>query len=128
MGSRVPAAHLDGCYRYCALLLAKREWAAGLNRASQTMARPQLKWPLNIALDELILGRAHAGMAIENAARHWAAAAASTDAGAAQPGLEKGIDGVRAATSLEFFPLALLPHPPFRPIVADWDAPPPDLH
>src|SRR5258708_4017658 len=127
MGSRVPAAHLDGCYRYCALLLAKREWAAALNRASQTMARPQLKWPLNIALDELILGRAHAGMAIENAARHWAAAAASTDAGAAQAGLEKGIDGVRAASRLEFVPLGLLARAAFRRSVGDWDGAAGDL-
>ncbi len=91
------------------------------------MARPQLKWPLNIALDELILGRAHAGMAIENAARHWAAAAASTDAGAAQAGLEKGIDGVRAASRLEFVPLGLLARAAFRRSVGDWDGAAGDL-
>jgi len=126
-GAEFPLLTSTGGYRYCALLLAKREWAAALNRASQTMARPQLKWPLNIALDELILGRAHAGMAIENAARHWAAAAASTDAGAAQAGLEKGIDGVRAASRLEFVPLGLLARAAFRRSVGDWDGAAGDL-
>src|SRR5260370_9283564 len=91
------------------------------------MARPHLKWPLNIALDDWTLGRAHVGMEMETAARHWAAAAASTDAGAAQAGLEKGIDGVRAASRLEFVPLGLLARAAFRRSVGDWDGAAGDL-
>jgi hypothetical protein len=52
-------------YRYCDLLLTKREWAVARERANKTLDWMGSRyWLLGAALDTLTLGRAHLGLAL----------------------------------------------------------------
>jgi tetratricopeptide (TPR) repeat protein len=108
-------------FRYCNLPLAKGEWAAARDLAKNG------KWPLNIALDTLTLGRIQVGIAIENVAWQQALATARNDTRAAGARLDEAIDGVRAGGRLEFVPHGLLARAAFRRSVGDWDGATRDL-
>jgi hypothetical protein len=112
-------------YRYCDLLLAKREWAAARDRASQTLQwiRPH-NILLAIALDKLTVGRAHLGLALSSVA---ASAMTRDDACAAQARLGEAVEGFSAAEQLDDAPRGLLARAAFRRSVGDWDGAARDL-
>jgi TIR domain len=105
-------------YWYCDLWLAKGDWAAASERATQTLEWGKQEYPLlDFALDILTLGRAHLGLAL-------AAWPQSTerreDARTARSRLDEAVDGLRAAGRNEFIPRGLLARAAFRRSVGDW--------
>ena len=115
-------------YSYCDLLLARAEWIATRERASQT-----LEWGTShgelfaIALDTLILGRSHLGLAFGNALRQQPAGRARDDARTAHARLGEALDGMRASGRLDDLPRGLLARAAFRRSVGDWDGAARDL-
>jgi tetratricopeptide (TPR) repeat protein len=115
-------------YEYCDLLLVKGEWATARDRASQTLEWLKRRyWILDINLDTLTLGRAHLGLALDEAGPLWPAATAQNDARAARVRLGDAVDGLRTAGSLEHVPSGLLARAAFRRSVGDWDGAARDL-
>jgi len=108
-------------YGYCDLLLTGSEWAVARGRASQVLewARSN-KYPGDIALCTLTLGRAHLGLALANAAPQQRAATSRDDARTALGRLNEAVDGSRAAGTLERVPRGLLARAAFRRSVGDW--------
>jgi hypothetical protein len=112
-------------YRYCDLLLARGEWAAVRDRASQTLEWARLqKLLLAIALDTLTLGRAHFGLAPEDIAPPHPTVTACD---ATQAYLGEAVDGLRAAGTLDVVPRGLLARAAFCRSVGDWDGAARDL-
>jgi tetratricopeptide (TPR) repeat protein len=106
-------------YRYCDLLLARGEWAAVRDRASQTLEWARLqKLLLAIALDTLTLGRAHFGLAPEDIAPPHPTVTACD---ATQAYLGEAVDGLRAAGTLDVVPRGLLARAAFCRSVGDWN-------
>jgi hypothetical protein len=120
-GAEFPLPGSTRGFRYCNLLLAKGEWAAARGLAKNG------KWPLNVALDVLTIGRTHVGIAIENIARQQALATARNDTSMARARLDAAIDGVRAAGRLEFVPHGLLARAAFRRNLGNWNGAARDL-
>jgi hypothetical protein len=116
-----PSLYLVQGYMYCELLLAKGEWVAARDRASQTLewAKPHNRL-LGIALDTLTLGRAHLGLALGNTAPHRLGDAMRDDARTANDRLAKAVDGLRAAGGLDQLPRGLLARAASRRCIGDW--------
>jgi tetratricopeptide (TPR) repeat protein len=115
-------------YCYCDLLLAKGKWSVAHDRASLTLelVGPQY-WLLGIGLDTLTLGRAHLGLALENASLPQPAAAGLDNVCATRVRLSEAVDRLRAAGQLQYVPAALLARAAFRRSVGDWDGAARDL-
>jgi hypothetical protein len=110
-------------YWYCDLLLAEGDHAAARDRANQTVKwAKQHNMLLDIALDALTLGRAHFGLALAAIGAAPMSAAASDDARAARPHLDKAVDGLRAAGTGHHVPRALLARATLRRSNSDWAA------
>jgi tetratricopeptide (TPR) repeat protein len=115
-------------YRYCDLLLAKGEYIAARDQATQT-----LKWArhhgflLDIAHDTLALGRAHLGLGLALAGTHQMSAAMRGDARAAGARFDEAVDGLRAAGDTQFVGAGLLARIAFHRSVGDWESAARDL-
>ena len=115
-------------YWYCDRLLAKAEWAAARDRASQTLEWGGSQYTLlSIALDRLTLGRAHLGLALESVARHLPTITEHDNARAAYTQLGESVDGLRRAGQLDHIPRGLLARAGFRRSFGDWDGAARDL-
>jgi hypothetical protein len=110
-----------GGYRYCDLLLAKGGYTAARNRANETLEwATKDQWLLDVALDTLILGRAHLGLALDNDLQR-PIAATREDACTAHARLDAAVDGLRGAGTTHHIPRGLLARAAFRRSVGDWD-------
>ena len=100
-------------YQYCDLLLAEGEVEDVLRRARQTLGiSSSNKWLLDIALDQVSLGRAYmAGRELETAGEY----------------LSKAVDGLRAAGHMQYLPLGLLPRASYHRLRQDYAAAQRDL-
>jgi hypothetical protein len=107
-------------FQYCDLLLSKRQWQEVITRAVQT-----LEWGkpyaglLEIALDQLALGRAHLGLAQQ-------ADASAPDAPAqylaqAADRLQRAVDGLRQAGTQHYLPLSLLARAAWARVTQQFD-------
>jgi tetratricopeptide (TPR) repeat protein len=106
-------------YNYCDLLIRNGTSVAARNRAEKT-----LEWAnkandlLSIALDTLILGRAHLGSAIK-----WIGSAHSVSVYGSRTAatyIGEAVDRLRGAGYIDFLPLGLLARAAFRRSVGDW--------
>jgi len=114
-------------YRYCDFLLAEGQYAQARDRATQT-----LEWMrsfgalLHIALDTLILGQAHLGLALSMTGAQTSMSRA--DARAAETRLGQAVDGLRAIGQNDLIPRALLGRAALRRSVGDWEGAARDLN
>jgi tetratricopeptide (TPR) repeat protein len=113
-------------YRYCDLLLGKWEHAAAHASATKaSLIARKNNWLLNIALDTLIIGRAHLGRALSADAslvitrRH--------DVQEARRRLDQAVDDLRSAGASHHIPRGLLARAVFRRCGADWQGATSDL-
>jgi hypothetical protein len=123
-----PLLYSKGGFWYCDLLLDQGKHAAARDWAAQT-----LKWAmqqnvlLDIALDELTLGRAYLGLALAAVGANQTTAATRHDARTACIRLDEAVDGLRAAGTSQHLPSGLLACAAFRRGVGDWDGAARDL-
>lgn len=93
-----PLLYSTACFRYCDLLMSQRKYQMVLSRASQT-----IEWEmgriLDIALDNLSIGRAHLLQDIHEKKYDYTRAAVH---------LNLAVDGLRQAGQQDFMPLGLL--------------------
>jgi hypothetical protein len=114
-------------YQYCELLLDRGEWAAVSERAAQTLrwVTPQ-RWLLDIALDELSLGRAAVGLALSGRG-----ALDPADAGravnAARDNLDRAAASLRASGRNNYVLACLLARAALYRALGDWDSAARDL-
>jgi hypothetical protein len=107
-------------YYYCNLVLAKGDWAAALERATQTLewAKTQGTLRLDIALDTLTLGRALLGLGLAGDGDTVRARCNNVEASCTY--LNQAIDGLRASGATHHIPRGLLAHAVFRRSIGDW--------
>jgi hypothetical protein len=115
-------------YRYCDLLLTKREFAAARDRAMRTLgpARQQ-RALLDIALDTTTLGRAHHGLALIQGGREYEGETEQEDYSAAAGFLDQAIDALGTSGDNTHLPRGLLARAAFRRSVGDFPAAARDL-
>ena len=107
-------------YRYCDLLLSKGEFGDARLRAARTLGwMRSANFVLDIALDELILGRADFGFALTQSPDDLTVA--RNNAVSANDLLNQAIEGMRNAEAGNHAPQALLARAAFRRAVGDWD-------
>jgi hypothetical protein len=115
-------------YQYCDLWLAKSDWAAARDRATQTIEWGGRQYSLlSLALDVLTVGRAQLGLALAAAGRSGVPAERRQDARNARTRLDEAVDGLRAAGTSHHMPRGLLARAAFRRSVGDWDGAARDL-
>jgi hypothetical protein len=114
-------------YWYCDLLLDRGEWTAVRERAAQTLrwVTPQ-RWLLDIALDELSLGRAEMGLGLSGCASADHAEARRA-AGAARGHLDRAAAGLRASENHSYVPASLMARAAFHRALGNWDGAARDL-
>jgi tetratricopeptide (TPR) repeat protein len=116
-------------FHYCDLLLSQGQPAAARDRAAETLrwTRQQIcrHVGLDIALDNMTLGRAHLALALQCLAS-WPSASAD-DARVAGTGLGEAIEGLRALGRNDYVPRGLLARAAFRRSIGDWDGVKTDL-
>jgi hypothetical protein len=96
-------------YLYCDLLLAKGDYVAARDRAEKAIVIALgNSWLLDIALDTLILGRSHRGLALAAARTDQMSATVGDDARTAHVLLNEAVDGLRAAGQSDDLPRGLL--------------------
>jgi hypothetical protein len=118
--SKYPLLYSMAGFRYGNLLLAKGDWAAARDQATQTLEwmKPQ-NWRLDIALDELNLARAYFGLALASGLTYRVMA---REAGrAAFTGFTRAEDGLRASQQSDYLPYGLLARAAFNRSVGDWN-------
>jgi tetratricopeptide (TPR) repeat protein len=114
-------------YMFCDLLLALGKWATARDRATKAIVLARrAKWLLDIALNTLILGRAHLGLALKNV-RQQSVAAARDNVRTALVQVDGTVDGLRAAAQTDDLQRGLLARAAFRRSVGDWDGATRDL-
>jgi hypothetical protein len=114
--------------RYCGLLLARDRPAEARERAGRTIEWSlSQKRALDVALDNLTLGRANLVLALLNMASGPSAEPVRSDTRAAAAKLDDAVDGVRASGQNDDLPLGLLARAAFRGAVGDWDGAKRDL-
>jgi hypothetical protein len=114
-------------YRYSDLLLDRGDWTAVRERATQTRdVATRNRWLLDIALDELSLGRAELGLALSGrgAADN---ADARRSAGDARRHLDRAIAGLYASEVNIFVPACRLARAALGRAIADWEGAARDL-
>jgi tetratricopeptide (TPR) repeat protein len=115
-------------YLYCDLLLAKGDYVAARDRAEKAIVIALgNSWLLDIALDTLILGRSHRGLALAAARTDQMSATVGDDARTAHVLLNEAVDGLRAAGQSDDLPRGLLCRAAFRSNIADWEGAARDL-
>jgi tetratricopeptide (TPR) repeat protein len=108
-------------YRFCDLLLAQGEWSATRDRVIKILElETKSDSLLERASARLALGRAHLGLALENAGSP-PAVTARDEAQAARTRLGEAVEDLRAATRLDFVPRSLLALAAFHRGIGDWD-------
>jgi tetratricopeptide (TPR) repeat protein len=108
-------------YRYCGFLLSKGEWVMVRDQATQTLdVERRNNWVIDIALDELNLGRAYLGLALTSRERTANRGASKLDARAAIAYLSRAADGLRASENNEYLPKCLLARAIFHRSVGSW--------
>ncbi len=104
-------------YLYCVLLLEKGQFDRAMSRATKTLAWSQMNgWLLEVALDNLTLGRAHFGLALSQ--RFDARRGAGVRA--ARLSLNASVDGFRKSSSNNHIPEALLSRAALSRCLGDW--------
>jgi tetratricopeptide (TPR) repeat protein len=94
-------------YQYCDLLLAAGQQQEAIGRASYALKVAEANsWLLDIALDRLTLGRAHAALCLQTAG--------AGDVAEAQNHLDAAVDGLRRAGTEHHLPRGLLARAAFR--------------
>ncbi|MGA8583861.1 MAG: TIR domain-containing protein [Roseiarcus sp.] len=105
-------------YRYCDLLLSRRQVAAARNRAIQNIKIAQRnKWVLATALDALTLGRAHLALGLASGS---SAESANAEALAGGSAIEEAVEGLRASGQYDYVARGLLARAALRRAVGDW--------
>lgn len=108
-------------YGYCDLLLARGERAAVRDRARKSLKRAKSeKRLLEIALDTLMLARAHLALALERMAPQRAFMGARAEARTAGRLLDQAVDDLRAAGSWDEVPRGLLARAAFHRSAGNW--------
>jgi hypothetical protein len=109
-------------YRYCDLLLEKGSYADVCDRAARTIEWDKQRRTLRgLALDALILSRAHLGLALACPPN------GRNNGYAAESMLEEAVDGLRQAGTTHYIPRGLLARAAFRRSVGVWDGAARDL-
>lgn len=105
---------------HCTLLIERGEFAESLSRSSKSIIIARRNnWLVDIALDTLIMGRAHVGLSLV-AARDGDPSSLSDNCQAASKLLEEGLDGLRGAGNLHHFPLGFLGRCVLRRSIGNW--------
>ena len=105
-------------YRYCDLLLSRRQVAAARNRAIRNIKIAQRnKWVLATALDALTLGRAHLALGLASGS---SAESANAEALAGGSAIEEAVEGLRASGQYDYVARGLLARAALRRAVGDW--------
>jgi hypothetical protein len=116
-----PVLYSSQGYWYCDLQLDRGEWMRVRKRATQTRdVATRYRWLLDIALDELSLGRAGLGLA-QSYSRAADQAESCRALGAAGDHLDRAVGGLRAIESNDYLPGGLLARAAFRRALGDWD-------
>jgi tetratricopeptide (TPR) repeat protein len=115
-------------YQYCDFLLAEGDWAAVRDRAMKTLGWFKEDYPLeDFALDRLMLGRAHLGLLLLEIDRGSPLPKSMLEACLVRDSLDGGVDGLRAAGTVDQIPSGLLARAAFRRNIGDWDGTKRDL-
>jgi hypothetical protein len=115
-------------YRYCDLLLTKRDRATARDRASKV-----LEWTrtnasrLSIALHNLTLGRAHLGLALLRGEFGKHKAVAQEDAHIGNMEIDEAIEGLRASGQNDSLPRGLLARVALLRSIGNWSGAARDL-
>ena len=103
-------------YWYCDLLLAKRDWDTADQRAARAIELAKREgWLLDIALDTLVRGRAHLGLALESASFKPADHTRN-----ARYRLNEAVDGLQASGQNFHIPRGLIARAAFQCSLGDW--------
>jgi tetratricopeptide (TPR) repeat protein len=115
-------------YCYCDLLLSRGRAGEARDRAARTLewVRPQ-NWVLDVALDNLTLGRAHLAVALQSLASRASAASVSADARATAARFDVAVEGLRAAGANNHLPRGLLACAALCRAAGHWDGAARDL-
>ena len=125
---RYPLLYANAGYRYCDLLIEKHGWSDARHRAGQTLELAMSNgWLLFIALDTLVLGRTHLGLALEKATSRPLTPGASEEAQAAHDRLGDAVEALRAAAQSAEVSCGLLARSAFYRSVGDWEGATRDL-
>ena len=109
-------------YRYCDLLLWRGRAEEARDHATQTLQRARTRnLILDVALDELTLGRAHFALATLSLASGASADTARDDARSAAARLDEAVEGLRASGETVDVPPGLVARAAFRRAIGDWD-------
>jgi tetratricopeptide (TPR) repeat protein len=112
-------------YNYCDLLLSHDRPASARDRAEQTIEISQTNnWLLDIALDTLMLGRAHLALALLRVA----GVAADDSAPPDTVRFDKAVEGLRTSGQNDEFPRGLVARAAFRRAIGDWNGAKRDLN
>ena len=115
-------------HQYCDLLLSRQEAVTARDRAALTLQLSQaIQHVLRIALDTLVLGRAHLALALQSLASEASADFARDDARTAAARLEEAVQGLWASGELVWVTRGLLARAAYRRIAGDWDGAARDL-
>ena len=108
-------------YLYCDLLLSQGDAIAARDRSTQTLlwARRE-RFILSIALDSLILGRAHLALALQSLIKVASPEEPSPDAIIVSAKLDETIELLLAAERNDQVPLGLIARAAFRRNIGDW--------
>jgi len=100
-------------FRYCVLLLGQRKYLEVQDRATRFFEwRAQSDSLLTIALDHLVLGKAHLARAQQEGRNDFSKAAEH---------LDQAVDGLRQAAAQEFIPLGLLDRAALHRVRSDFE-------
>jgi tetratricopeptide (TPR) repeat protein len=116
-------------YRYCDLLLSRGRPVDARDRAVRALQIAQRdSRVLDIALSNLILGRAHFALGLLHLANESSLALAIDDGRAARVRLDEAIEWLAACGETVKLPRGLLARAAFRRAVGDWDGAKRDLN
>jgi hypothetical protein len=118
----LPLLYSTAGYLYCDLLLSQGRAAAARDRSAQTLlwARAQ-QFLLSIALDTLMLGRAHLALALQSHAKNASRDETRVHAHIAPPKLDEAVEHLRASERNDQIPHGLLARAAFRRAIGDWE-------
>lgn len=115
-------------FGYFDLLLGDRDWDAARDRAAILYDHARKNnWIFIVGRSALTLGRAYCGLAFENIQSKRLLATCRESVLAARIRLDEATEGLRAAGTLDYIPLALLARATFRRKIGDWDGAARDL-
>jgi tetratricopeptide (TPR) repeat protein len=115
-------------YLYCDLLLSQREAAAARDRAVQTIEIARVNdWILDVAHDNLTLGRAHLSLALQCNVIGVSTENGRDNARTTAARLDEAVEGLRGAGQAQEIPRGLLARAAFRRAIGDWNGAKSDL-